>query len=390
MRILLMCGKGGVGKSTLSAALGARSAELGQRTLVYSVDPAHSLAWTFDQPVGALPTPLASNLWAAELEALAVLDEQWSEVRTYVESVLRSQGIEQGLGKEVGTLPGVQEFAALMKLKQYADSGQFDTIVVDHAPTAFALRFLSLPESMGWYAKHGKRIWERYGAQAMLALPMLGANVPLPANTLIGRALETVEQLRGLPALLTDPARTSARLVLTPDALALGEARDLYAHLGLYGITTDQVVVNRLLPATVTDAFFEGRRRREADIRQRAHTDFLPVRVVDVEQRADEPQGLASLQALGRSVWPEADPTARHTEDLALRIHHEDGQVLVDLKLPFVAAKDVDLAKFENELYITIGQHRRILLLPPETADMQPVKAKFSEGRLLVTLARTS
>src|SRR5689334_17830038 len=119
MRIILVCGKGGVGKSTLCAALGVRLADEGQRTLVYSVDPAHSLAWTFNAPVGDLPTPLGPNLWAAELEALAAMDGQWEEVRTYVESVLRSQGMEQGVGKEVGGLPGVHEFAALMKLKQY-------------------------------------------------------------------------------------------------------------------------------------------------------------------------------------------------------------------------------------------------------------------------------
>jgi arsenite-transporting ATPase len=390
MRIILMCGKGGVGKSTLAAALGARSAAAGQRTLVYSVDPAHSLAWTFNQAVGAQPTPVGPSLWAAEIEALAVLDDQWGDVREYLDGVIKSQGIQQGAGGELATLPGVHEFASLMKLKQHADGGQFDVIVVDHAPTAFALRLLSLPDVMGWYAKHGKRIWERYGAQLMLALPMLGANIPLPSGGMIGKGLETLEQLRGLPALLADPAITSARLVLTPEDPALQEAKDLYAHLSLYGLTTDQVLVNRLLPATVQDPFFAGRRTREQAVRMLAHEAFEPVGVVEVEMRADEPRGVADLAAFGEQVWPSADATARQTQDLAVRISREDDRVLVDLKLPFVAAKDVDLAKFENELYITIGQHRRNLVLPPDTTDMQPVKAKFTEGRLLVTLARPS
>lgn len=390
MRIILVCGKGGVGKSGLAAALGVRAAEQGQRTLVYSVDPAHSLAWTFDQAVGTLPTPIAANLWAAELEALAVLDEQWGEVKTYVENVMRSQGLEQGVGKEVGGLPGVQEFAALVKLKQFADSEQFDVIVVDHAPTALALRLLTLPDAMSWYAQHGRRIWDRYGAQAMMYLPMLGASVPMPNNSLIGKVLELAEQLRGLPALLADPVRTSARLVLTADELALDEARDLYAHLSLYGITTDQVLINQVLPAEVSDPFFTPRREREKAIKERAHADFKPLHVHEVKLHAESPKGLAALGTLGHEAWPAPDVARRHTDDLALRISQEGGGVIVDIKLPFVAAKDVDLAKFESELYITIGQHRRILALPPEAADMQPVKAKFAEGRLLVTLARTT
>jgi arsenite-transporting ATPase len=390
MRIILMCGKGGVGKSTLAAALGARSAAVGQRTLVYSVDPAHSLAWTFDAPVGANPTALAPNLWAAELEALAVLDDQWGDMRSYLDGVIKSQGIQQGAGGELASLPGVHEFASMMKLKQYADSGQFDVIIVDHAPTAFALRLLSLPDVMGWYAKHGKRLWERYGAQLMLALPMIGANVPLPSGGMIGRALEGADQLRGLPALLADPAVTSARLVLTAEEPALEEARDLYAHLSLYGLTTDQVLVNRILPEAVQDPFFGKRRASEAKVRERARAEFAPVGVVEVTMLDAEPRGVSALAAFGERAWPGSDATARQTQDLALRVSQEDEKVMVDIKLPFVAAKDVDLAKFENELYITIGQHRRNLVLPPETTDMQPVKAKFAEGRLLVTLARTS
>ncbi|MDB5099134.1 MAG: arsenic-transporting ATPase [Cyanobacteria bacterium RYN_339] len=390
MRIILMCGKGGVGKSTLAAALGARSAAVGQRTLVYSVDPAHSLAWTFDQAVGGTPTPLGPNLWAAELEALSLLDDQWGDLRGYLDSVIKSQGFQQGAGAELASLPGVHEFAALLRLKQHADSKQFDVIIVDHAPTAFALRLLSLPDVMGFYAKHGKRLWERYGAQMMMALPMLGANIPLPTGGMIGKGLETLELLRGLPALLADPAVTSARLVLTPETPALDEARNLYAHLSLYGITTDQVLVNRLLPAAVVDPFFAEPREREQGVRARAQAEFAPVAVSEVEMLAQEPRGIAKLTAFGEQVWPSSDATARQTQDLALRVTQDGEQVMVDIKLPFVTAKDVDLAKFENELYITIGQHRRNLVLPPETTDMQPVKAKFAEGRLLVTLARTS
>ena len=389
MRIILMCGKGGVGKSTLAAALALRAAQRGARTLLFSVDPAHSLGPVLGVPVGAAVTQVADRLWATELEAVGGLTDQWEDAKGYAESLLRSQGLEQPLGAELAMLPGVEEAAALTKLKAYADSGQFDAIVIDNAPTGFALRLLALPEIAAWYAKHARRLYERYGAQLMMALPMLGATFPMPPQGLIGRGLGAADSLQALPGLLTDPAVTSAKLVLTPEQLGLAEAKNLYKWLSIYGLTVDEALVNLVLPPDVHDPFFAGQKAREAAIIAQAREDFAGLPLREIHRHPEELVGLDAIAALGAQLWPEGDPLAPLATDPAVKIERVDGEVRVAIKLPFVEPKGVDLAKFENELYITIGQHRRNLLLPPETAEMQPVKAKFSDGKLLVTLART-
>lgn len=389
MRIILMCGKGGVGKSTLAAAMARRAAQAGQRTLLFSVDPAHSLAPVLGTPVGGQVVQVADRLWATELEAVGGLSEQWAEAKAYAETLMKSQGLEHPLGGELAMLPGVEEAAALTRLKAFVDSGQFDAIVLDNAPTGFALRLLALPEIALWYAKHARKLYERYGAQLMMMLPMMAGSLPMPNPGLIGGSVGSLEKLEALPKLLGDPAVTSAKIVMTPDRLGQAEARELYKWLSVYGVTVDELLVNQVLPEAVTDPFFAGQKAREAQLLAETREAFAPLPVRAIEKQADELAGLPAIEAFGERLWPAGDPLARQGADQAVTITAAGAEVHVAIKLPFVPREAVDLAKFENELYITIGQHRRILLLPAETAGMQPVKAKFSEGKLLVTLAGT-
>jgi arsenite-transporting ATPase len=387
MRILLMCGKGGVGKTTLAAALGVKAAASGRNTLIFSIDPAHSLSSAVGVPLGPQPTLLGDRLWGAQLAAIDTVEADWFELKNYFLTLLESQGMDPRLGAEISALPGIDEFAALLSIKKFHDSGKFDVLVVDNAPTGFALRLLSLPAVASWYGSHAMRLYERHMPALMMLAPMVGASVPFPPGAVINQAMGLVEILKDLPILLCDPAITSLRLVLTPEAQALEEARATYRHLALYGLLPDAVLMNQVLPTEVKDPFFASRRAREASLIQQAKEDFAPLPMWQVPLQAEEMTGLAALGALGEAIWPEGDPTAPQSTERAITITQENDQVLVSLRLPYTTSKEVDLAKFENELYITIGNHRRTLLLPQEAATLQPIKAKFVEGRLLVTLA---
>ena len=112
MRILLFSGKGGVGKTTLAAATGLRLAELGRRTLVMSVDPAHSLADSFDLGVDlfsnrtSVPYRITERLDLQEVNIQTELGRHWAEISTYLASVLRTTGVERDRGTGAGDLPG--------------------------------------------------------------------------------------------------------------------------------------------------------------------------------------------------------------------------------------------------------------------------------------------
>jgi len=152
MRILLFSGKGGVGKTSLAAATGVRIAELGKRTLVMSVDPAHSLADSFDIGAGlfhgqtADPYRISENLEIQEVNIQREIKRHWTEITTYITSILRTSGISDVEAEELAILPGMEELSAMMYVNQYRSAGRYDVMVLDCAPTAESMRFISMPK----------------------------------------------------------------------------------------------------------------------------------------------------------------------------------------------------------------------------------------------------
>ena len=147
MRVILMTGKGGVGKTSVAAATGLRCAELGYKTLVLSTDPAHSLADSFDLELGHDPRLVRANLWGAELDALMELEGNWGAVKRYITQVLQARGLDGVQAQELAILPGMDEIFGLVRMKRHYDEGEYDVLIIDSAPTGTALRLLSLTRS---------------------------------------------------------------------------------------------------------------------------------------------------------------------------------------------------------------------------------------------------
>src|SRR5215813_8384987 len=160
MRILLFSGKGGVGKTSLAAATGLHLSRLGHRTLVMSVDPAHSLADSFDLRTslftGDTSDPLSINerLAIHEVNIQKEIKRHWREISSYVISVLRTTGINDVEAEELAILPGMEELSAMMYVNQFRREERYDVIVLDCAPTAESMRFVSMPTTLEWYMKH--------------------------------------------------------------------------------------------------------------------------------------------------------------------------------------------------------------------------------------------
>src|ERR1700738_2706985 len=160
MRILLFSGKGGVGKTSLAAATGLQLSKLGYRTLVMSVDPAHSLADAFDLDTGLFdartgdPLPINDNLSIHEVNIQLEIKRHWREISAYVVSVLRTTGISDVEAKELAILPGMEELSAMMYVNQFRRESRYDVIVLDCAPTAESMRFVSMPTTLEWYMKN--------------------------------------------------------------------------------------------------------------------------------------------------------------------------------------------------------------------------------------------
>lgn len=387
MRVILMTGKGGVGKTSVAAATGLRCAELGYKTLVLSTDPAHSLADSFDMELEHAPRSVRPNLWGAELDALMELEGNWGAVKRYITQVLQARGLEGVEAEELAILPGMDEIFSLVRMKRHYDEGEFDVLIIDSAPTGTALRLLSLPEVAGWYMR---RFYKPFQAVSVALRPIVEplfrpiAGFSLPNQEVMDAPYEFYEQIEALEKVLTDNTQTSVRLVTNPEKMVIKESLRAHAYLSLYNVATDMVVANRIIPESVADPFFQRWKENQQQYRQEIHDNFRPLPVKEVPLYSEEMCGLEALDRLKETLYADEDPTQVYYKETTLRVVQDQDQYSLEVYLPGIPKDRIDLSKTGDELNIRIGNHRRNLVLPQALAALQPAGAKIEEDYLKI------
>ncbi len=381
MRVLLFTGKGGVGKTTVAAATAVRSARAGKRTLVMSTDPAHSLGDSFEVEIGSDPVEITKNLWAQQIDAQDRLEGNWREIQDYFIQLMNWAGTETIQAEELTVIPGLDEIFALIDVKTNVESGDYDVLIVDCAPTAETLRLLSLPEVMNWYIE---RIFpvERRLVKAvrpivskMTTLPIAGDQV-FDAIERLHRNLESVKQI------LTDEEVSSVRLVLNPEKMVISEARRTYTYLGLFGYRVDAVIVNRVLPPDVTDPYFGKWKDIQTEHLATIHESFEPVPILEARLFDREMVGMSLLEEMGVEVYGDVDATAILHHDDPIRVRKKGTGYILSLRLPFVSRDDMDIHRRGEELFVRVGSYKRNLVLP-QTLKRMTVRGAAFEGDIL-------
>ncbi|GAB4196644.1 MAG: TRC40/GET3/ArsA family transport-energizing ATPase [Coleofasciculaceae cyanobacterium] len=390
MRVILMTGKGGVGKTSVAAATGLRCAELGYRTLVLSTDPAHSLADSFDLELAHEPRLVRPNLWGAELDALMELEGNWGAVKRYITQVLQARGLDGVQAEELAILPGMDEIFGLVRMKRHYDDNEFDVLIIDSAPTGTALRLLSLPEVSGWYMR---RFYKPLQSMSVALRPIVEplfkpiAGFSLPDKEVMDAPYEFYEQIEALEKVLTDNTQTSVRLVTNPEKMVIKESLRAHAYLSLYNVATDLVVANRIIPDEVTDPFFQRWKENQQQYRQEIHDNFRPLPVKEVPLYSEEMCGLEALERLKETLYSSEDPTQVYYKENTIRVVQNKNQYSLELYLPGVPKDHIQLNKTGDELNVRIGNHRRNLVLPQALAALQPTGAKMEEDYLKIRFA---
>lgn len=382
MRVLLFTGKGGVGKTTASAATAALAASRGCKSLVLSTDPAHSLADAFAVRLGAAPTEVDTGLYAMQVDAQGAFERSWREVQRYLIDVLERAGVDALQAEELTVLPGAEEVLALLEVRRQVESGLWDLVVVDCAPTGETLRLLALPEALTWYVE---KVFpaQRRALRAMRPLLSRVAGPAFPADGVFEAVEKLHRELAEVRGVLTAPT-TSVRLVLTPEAVVVAETRRTLTSLALYGYAVDGLVANRVFPAS-DDPWTAGWVAAQADQLATVRRDVAPLPVLVSSYSGAEPVGLEALTSFGAGMYGDADPVAdpAPAADLLGLERSADGFVLT-LSLPLARRDDVDLARSGDELVVTVGGHRRVLALPSALKRCVVAGATLVDGRLRV------
>lgn len=393
VRILLYSGKGGVGKTSVAAATGVHLAEAGKKTLVMSVDPAHSLGDSFDldNPLfhggTSEPREIAPRLHIQEVNINHEIQRHWTDIATYITSVLRTTGLSGVEADEMAIFPGMEELSAMMYVNQYRKSNEFDVVVLDCAPTAESLRFVSLPSTLDWYMKHVFG-FQRSMLKAVRPLANRLAPVELPPDSYFRNVQDLFNKIEGIDQVLEDPEMTSVRLVTNAEKMVLRETQRAFVYFTLHGLTVDTIVANRLFPPTVSDPFFQAWQASQRKTLEEIISYFAPVPVRQVPLFMSEVVGYERLQGMARVLYGEGeDPSVVVSRKPPFSFTREDGgDYQVRLELPFAEKGEVKVFKKGEELVIEVGTIRRHVGLPTTMAALQPIRARLTERMLVVEM----
>ena len=379
-RVLLFTGKGGVGKTTCAAATALACAQRGQRTLVLSTDPAHSLADAVDRPLGPEPQEIAPKLDAMEVDLYYSMRKYWGNMRELGRSVLRFQGADAIAAEELAALPGMGEGSALLWLDEFYRSGEYDVIVLDAAPTGETLTLLTLPQVTQWWLQKAFPLQKQ-------AIKTVGFAVRKTTGVPLDRGYEELDTLFGrlevVQEVLQNPEVTSARLVMNPERMVNQEAKRAYTNLQLYGYGVDAAVVNRVLPEEaggVMEAYVEAQAGYLDEIR----SSFAPLPVLTVPHLGREVFGLDLLAQIASGLYADRDPAAVYHAEPSYKVDNQGDAYIVALRVPGAEPGDVEAEQFGDGLVVNVGNQRRNVTLPAFLAYYRLAEAAVAEGWLRV------
>ncbi|GLV58805.1 arsenic-transporting ATPase [Dictyobacter sp. S3.2.2.5] len=387
MRIILYLGKGGVGKTTVSAATAVRAAAQGKRTLVVSTDLAHSLADCLQTNLTSEPREIATNLWAQEVNVLDEMRQGWGKLQESMTKTLRKQGINAVLANELALIPGMDEIVSLINIYRNARDGNFEVVVIDAAPTGETVRLLSMPDTFQWYAGRIMGLQNNLG----FARPLLKAVLPIPTSEIVDAVNALSERVKTLREVLSDPAVSSYRPVVNPERMVIKEALRAETYLALFGYPIDAVVCNRVIPAgDYQDAFMQDIYQTQEKLRQRIHQTFAPLPVWEAPYRSREILGIDALGELATTIFGTNDPTQVFHRGPIQEIVQEGDTYILRLPLPHVEMDKVSMSKHGDEMVVEIGNFKRDITLPSILANQEATVARFVNRALEIHFSAPS
>ncbi|ACF45175.1 MAG: TRC40/GET3/ArsA family transport-energizing ATPase [Prosthecochloris sp.] len=389
MRNIVFTGKGGVGKTTIAAATALKAAGMGYKTLVISTDPAHSLGDSFDIDLGSAPVKIADNLYGQEVSVYGDLSLNWEVVRQHFAHLMEVQGIKGIYVEEMGVLPGMEELFSLSYIKKYNESKEYDLLVIDCAPTGETLRLLSIPETFGWMLKLMRNM-EKYVVKPVIR----------PISKRVGKLRELVpdeavydqvdnlfSSIDGIIELLSDSSKTTVRLVMNPEKMVIKESMRALTYLNLYGITVDQIVINRVMTDAVDGEYLKEWKEIQKLYIDQIEKSFSPIPITQVPLLRKEVFGLEMLCQVGDIIYDTSDPTEILYREEHVDIQKKsDGHYVMKLRLPFVFDNkmEANIVQVGELMTVRLGNYQKGVVLPAFLAGLRVSSADYEDKWLVI------
>jgi arsenite-transporting ATPase len=383
VRVILYTGKGGVGKTTVSAASGILCSELGYKTIVISTDPAHSLGDALGREVGKRPVKVADKLFAQEIDVNEELRKNWGKIQGFVVKFLSYQGFDKFIAEEFAIFPGLEELFSLLKIYEYHSKSSYDVVIIDCAPTASTVRMLSFPDIVSWYMERFFPL-EKKLVRTIRPVAEKVAKFPLPSDDVYEQVEELYNKVEKMKEILTNVKESTARIVLNPEKMVIKESQRAYTYLNLFGFSIDLVIVNRIMPDEVEERYFKKWRSIQMKYIELIREAFEPVPLKFSPLYDREIVGLKSLFKFARMLFGEDDPTKVFYTEKPIQIEEDDGRYILKIKLPFAERKNLNVWSKNDELIIELPNFRRNIFLPRTLSSSRVKEARLKDGILSI------
>ncbi len=378
MRIIFHTGKGGVGKTTMSAATALKAARLGYKTLVISTDPAHSLSDSLGITLSGQPVEIVKNLWAQEVNVLDEIREHWGELQNYMSSLLITKGFDDIVADELAVAPGMEELSSLFQLNLHTKSGEFDLIVIDCAPTGESVRLLTLPDVVDWYVN---KIFSITRTAVGFIRPIMKTSLLLPEDSVFESIERLLKQIAEVKEIVNNPEITSVRIILNPEKMVLKESQRAFTYFNLYGYNVDAVICNRILPP-INDSYFANWNELQNKYISEIGDSFSPIPILKNRMLNTEAVGVELLEMIGNEIFGDHDPTDIMFKEQLQKIRKEGNDYFLSIYLPLVEQEKFSLKKKHDDFIIEVGNFRKNIVLPRTLTALEPSDAQFANGYL--------
>ena len=379
MRVIIYTGKGGVGKTSMAAATACKIAKNGKKVLVMSTDQAHSLGDAFDMKIDKEPIKIAKNLYAMEIDTVYESEKSWGNLKDYFKQLLTMKG---GSGIEVEELlvfPGLEELFSMFKILEVYESGKYDTIIVDCAPTGETLALLKYPERLSGMINKVLPI-KRAGVKTVGPAVEKVMKIPMPKDNVFDDIEYLMDKMQRLQNLLLNKEVVSLRVVTTPEKIVINEAKRNFTCLYLYHYNVDAIIVNHIYPAKAMEGYFNKWIKLQEEALQDIKESFSEVPRFYVELQQQELRTLDVLGKVGDTIYEEINPDDVLFKKEIYSIDNEKN--CLKIYLPFADKGELRLEQDKNELIVGVKNESRKFPIPSEFTKKDIVGAKFEEGYL--------
>ncbi len=381
MRVIIYTGKGGVGKTSMAAATACKLAKDGKRVLIMSTDLAHSLSDAFDQKVGMTATRIAERLYAMEIDTVYESERSWGHISEYAKRLLTAKGGAGIEAEELMIFPGLEELFSMFKILEVCESGEYDTVIVDCAPTGETLSLLKYPERLSGLIRKVLPM-KKIGVKMVGPVVEKTMKIPMPGESVFDDVEYLMDKMERLQKLLLNKDVVSLRVVTTPEKIVISEAKRNFTCLCLYHYNVDAVIVNHVYPDSAMEGYFGKWVKRQEDALREIRESFSEVPVFLLELQKEELRTLEGLQRIGESLFGEVDPNAVLFRKEIYLVNAKEN--FLKVYLPFAEKEELRLEQDQNELILGVRNEIRRFPVPAEFAGREIAGARFEEGYLKI------